>query len=104
MSADKKLFTASPRSGKASIASMAGASMAFQYATWNAIQQLAEVKGTVDLEWLDELHQVSVAEVKSSIGEGLPIEDEAEALQFGVDVLKAAFEAYRARLVKAGDK
>lgn len=104
MDEEREYFTASPRSGKASIASMSGAAAAFQYSTWNAIQKLAAVNGTEDLAWLDELHQASVAEVKSTIGEGVPIEMEAESLQFGVDVLDAAFKAYRSRLIKAGDK
>lgn len=104
MSDDKEYFTAAPRSGKGSVASMGGAAAAFQYGLWNAVRQIAEVKGTADLSWLDELHQASVAEVKSTIGEGIAIEVEAESLQFGVDVLDAAFKAYRARLIKTGDE
>jgi CheY-specific phosphatase CheX len=104
MSDDKEVFTAGTRSGKASIATMGGAAAAFQYVSWNAIQMIAEIKGTADLTWLDELHQASLAEVKSTVTEGVAIEVEAEGLQFGVDVLDAAFKAYRARLIKAGDK
>lgn len=100
MSDDKEYFTAQPRSGQGSIASMSGAAAAFQYGLWNAIQQIAELKGADDLSWLDELHQASIREVKGTITEGVAIEVEAESLQFGVDVLNAAFQAYRARLVK----
>jgi hypothetical protein len=98
---DPETFSAQPMSGKMSIASMTGAAAAFQYGLWLAIEQIAEVKGTDDLTWLDELHQSAVREVKGTVTEGVPIEAEAEGLQFGVDVLNAAFQAYRARLIKA---
>jgi hypothetical protein len=104
MSGEREFFTVGPRSGKASVASMSGAAAAFQYGLWNAIQQIAEVKGTSDLSWLDQLHKASVAEVKSTIVEGIPIEVEAESLQFGVDVLDTVFKAYRARLINAGNE
>jgi hypothetical protein len=99
-----RLHTVTPRSGKASMENLVGAAAALHTALRIALDDLAEGHGKAGGVWLDELEDTAIRQVKATVGEGIPIEAEADALQFGVDTLKAAFNAFRDHLIAAEDK
>lgn len=91
-------YSATPRSGRLTIHHLGASANAFQGALWLAVQELAKTRGTDPLDWLQTLRQKAVRQAKGAITERMPIELEADALQFGVDSLEAAFNAYRDRI------
>jgi hypothetical protein len=79
---------------------LSAAVIALQRALEDAVKALAEVKGTTDLSWLDELHQEAVTAAKGIVTEQIPIECESGALRFGFEVVDTYFKRLRIRLLK----
>jgi hypothetical protein len=74
--------------------------IAYHEALTAAIEALAEVKGTDDLTWFDELHQNSIAAAKGTTTEEISIEVDASAVRLGFQTLDADFKSIRIGLIK----
>lgn len=66
----------------------------------SAMQALAELKGTDDLAWFDQLHQEAVRAAKGTVTEHIAIETEADAIRFGFETIDASFKSIRVGLVE----
>jgi hypothetical protein len=93
-------FTGQPRSGELTVTSAAAAANIMAGALVLAIEKLAEEHDGHPDEWLDELEEVLLRNAKATVAEGIPIEVESEAIQYGVDMLQAALNLARHRLVR----
>ncbi|TAX39140.1 hypothetical protein [Rhizobium leguminosarum] len=74
---------------------LAAAIIAHYSALKEALTACAKAKGVNDLSWFDEIHHKALSEAKGTVTEQIPIDVEAKALKFGVDVIDAAFNSIR---------
>lgn len=63
----------------------------------DAIEALAEIKGTEDTSWIDELHEKAVVSAKGTVTEDISVTVEAPAMKFGIDMINTKFDGYRRR-------
>ncbi|MQW00024.1 hypothetical protein CN166_31150 [Sinorhizobium medicae] len=77
---------------------LAAALVAVQSALRVTIEELAKLNEGKGQEWFDALEEVVIRDAKGTVTEGIPIQTEAEALKFGVDVLQATLNASRNQL------
>lgn len=73
---------------------------AYEVALHAAVSRLADINGTDDLAWFDELHHQAVFASKGTITEEIPIEVEAGAIRFGTQLLDAKFKSLRIEMVE----
>lgn len=66
------------------------------------LETLAEVHGSKGGPWLDELEKRLIRDAKGTIGEGIPIQDEAAGIGLGIDVLQAILDVVRENLAAKG--
>jgi hypothetical protein len=74
--------------------------VAYHEALHACIAALAEVKGTDDLAWFDDLHHQAVRSAKGTITEQIPVEVDSGAVRFGFQIVDAEFKQLRVGLVK----
>ena len=74
--------------------------IAYHGALAAAVKALAEVHGTDDLGWFDELHQNAIRTAKGTTTEQVAIEVDASAVRLGFQTLDADFKSIRVGLVK----
>lgn len=79
---------------------LGAAIIAFHNALRSTLHALAEVKGTDDMGWFDELHREAVRSAKGTVTEEVAIETEAPAMRFGFESIEAAFQHIRLGLIK----
>jgi hypothetical protein len=102
--ADKKRFSVKPGSGQFTATNMGAVATVMVGAFRATVAELAQFHEGKPGPWLDELEKNLIREAKGTVTEGIAIEADAEAVQLGVDVLQAALDATRARLVAADEK
>ena len=74
--------------------------LALQDALGTTLLALAQVKGTDDLSWFDELHQQTVSATKRMVVEEVLVEIDAGARRFACEVLDAKFKSLRLSLTE----
>ena len=79
-----------------SSANFALASIALANALSMALRELSEALPDHDDAWLEDLRLTAIRDAKNAAVEGLPLEKEVEAIQFGVDVVGSVFDSARA--------
>jgi hypothetical protein len=79
---------------------LGAALIACQEALESAFKELAQVKGTDDMEWFDDLRAQAVSSSKGTVTEQIPVEVEARALRFGFQTLDLTFDRIRGELIK----
>ncbi|MGV0909231.1 hypothetical protein [Martelella sp. FOR1707] len=67
-----------------------------------AVDQLAELQGTDDLSWLDDLRSQAIFHAKGLDTEDIPVESEARIMRFSIENLEAFFDAARAGIIEKG--
>jgi hypothetical protein len=77
--------------------------IAYYEALTAALKALADVNGTDDLRWFDELHQDAIRAAKGTVADQVPIEAEASAVRLGFETLDAHFKGFRVKLVEKKD-
>ncbi|WP_457662733.1 hypothetical protein [Sinorhizobium medicae] len=77
---------------------LAAALIAVQSALRVTIEELAKLNEGKGQQWFDALEEVVIRDAKGTVTEDIPIQAEAEALKFGVDVLQATLNASRNQL------
>ncbi|RVO51912.1 hypothetical protein [Sinorhizobium meliloti] len=77
---------------------LAAALVAVQTALRTTIEELAKLNEGKGQHWFNTLEEVVIRDAKGTITEDIPIQAEAEALKFGVDVLQATLNASRNQL------
>jgi hypothetical protein len=93
--AEKIEYLVTPRGGKPTVLTGYAAANALEMALRTVLLELAKFHGNAPGPWLDDLEKVVIGDAKGSVAEGVPIEAEADALQFSVDVLKASLNFTR---------
>jgi len=89
--------------GAMNSANFALASVALANALAVALRELSEAMPQSDDEWLEDIRSVAIRDAKNAAVEGLPLEEEVEAIQFGVDVVGSVFDSALAeRLQRRG--
>jgi hypothetical protein len=79
---------------------LSAALIASQGALEIAFKKLAQLKGTDDLAWFEDLRAQAVTSSKGTVTEQIPVEVEAGALRFGFETLDLTFERIRGGLIK----
>jgi hypothetical protein len=92
-------FTAKPRAGSDHEANSSVAALNLAMTLMDAVDQLALQHGGLG-PWFDEFEARSIKNAKNVDVRGIAMGTEADAIQFGVDTLKAAFASARSRLAK----
>ncbi len=82
---------------------LGAAALALQEALEAVVVRLAEVKGTTNLSWFDELHQEALRSANGLIIEEVSVEVDEGALRFASEVLDAKFKSLRVSFVKEQD-
>lgn len=100
MSDETTPFTGGPRSGHYTIAHASAASLICAQALAKTLIELGPANGDNPAEWLDSLEKSLLRDAKGTRIEGIPIEQEADALQYGVDMLEGALKYARRKLTK----
>lgn len=79
---------------------LGAALLSFSQALGTALESLAEVHGTDDLTWFDNLRDKVVQEVKGNVTENVDVQLEAQVLRFSIEAVDAKFKSMRASLAK----
>lgn len=101
---EKKTTEIRPRSGELTVHNMMGVAGIMQNSFRKTLEALAAQHGNQPGTWLDELEEGLIRDAKGAVTEGIPIEADAEAIQFGVDVLQATLDAVRRNLTRQGQE
>lgn len=91
-----------PRHGELSLEDVTAAHAAIEGGLWLSLSVIAELVGTEDLTWFEDIAEEAIRNAKSTEGFGMSMQIEARAVQYGVDVLTDLFNGYRSKLVAMG--
>jgi len=79
---------------------LGAAIIAYHEALRASVEALAELNGTNDLTWFDELRQNTIRAAKGTVTDQIPVEVEADALRFSIQVLENEFDSIRVGLLE----
>ncbi|MQB20548.1 hypothetical protein DXT90_07865 [Agrobacterium tumefaciens] len=79
---------------------LGAAIIAYSQALEIALKELAELRGTDDLGWYQDLRDTMIKTAKGTTGEQISIEVDAGAVRFGFQALEASLDTIRVRLTE----